>query len=390
MNDSDTSRQILNDYPPQHRFWMNYCLELARQGLGKTAPNPLVGCAIVRDGQLLGCGFHPQAGQPHAEVFAIWDTQSRSNYDLTGATLYVNLEPCNHHGRTPPCTEAILATGVSEVVVGTLDCDPRVSGKGVQRLRDAGLKVITGVLESECLALNEAFFHRVNTGLPFGILKYAMTLDGKVATHTGHSFWITNPSSRQRVHQLRGICDAVITGGNTVRRDNPKLTTHGLYNRCPLRVVISHRGDFNSESSLFQVNENEQTLIITEVTAEPELLKLREQLRSQHVEVLEWEIITLQAVMEELAARGCNTVLWECGGNLAGAALKHGLVQKVYSFIAPKIIGGGGVGYPPALSPVEDLGKTMMTEAITLERTTWEEIDGDLLLVGYVPDQANL
>jgi diaminohydroxyphosphoribosylaminopyrimidine deaminase/5-amino-6-(5-phosphoribosylamino)uracil reductase len=385
MNDPTVSMQTDGDYPPQHKFWMNYCLELARQGLGNTAPNPLVGCAIVRDGQLLGCGFHPQAGQPHAEVFAIWDAQSRSNYDLTGATLYVNLEPCNHHGRTPPCTEAILATGISAVVVGTLDCDPRVSGQGVQRLRNAGLQVTTGVLEAECLCLNEAFFHRVTTGLPFGILKYAMTLDGKIATHTGHSFWITNPASRRRVHQLRGICNAVITGGHTVRRDNSKLTTHGLYSRCPLRVVVSSRGDFALDSHLCQTNDIEKTLIITEITTEPELLTLRHKLRDQKVEILEWDTVNLTAVMQELARRGCNTVLWECGGNLAGAALRAGLVQKVYSFIAPKIIGGGGTGYPPAPSPVADLGKTAMTEAITLERTTWENIEGDLLLVGYVP-----
>ncbi|HAN46170.1 MAG TPA: bifunctional diaminohydroxyphosphoribosylaminopyrimidine deaminase/5-amino-6-(5-phosphoribosylamino)uracil reductase RibD, partial [Cyanobacteria bacterium UBA8156] len=215
---------------------MNACLALARQG--RTAPNPQVGAVIIRGGQLLGEGFHPRAGEPHAEVWALRDAIARG-HDVTGATLYVNLEPCNHYGRTPPCTEAIVQAGITKVVVGTVDPDPRVQGQGLARLRQAGIEVVVGVCETACQDLNEGFCHRVRTGRPFGIWKTALTLDGAIATDTGHSFWITGPQARQRVWHLRAACDAVITGGGTVRQDNPALTSHGVSPHNPLRVVLS-------------------------------------------------------------------------------------------------------------------------------------------------------
>ncbi|MEM9164642.1 MAG: bifunctional diaminohydroxyphosphoribosylaminopyrimidine deaminase/5-amino-6-(5-phosphoribosylamino)uracil reductase RibD, partial [Cyanobacteria bacterium P01_F01_bin.4] len=191
--------------PTSHSLHINHCLALAQQAAGQTAPNPLVGSVIVKDGKVIGEGFHPKAGEPHAEVFALRDAGDQAR----GATLYVNLEPCNHTGRTPPCTEAILNAGIETVVVGMADPNPTASG-GIERLRSAGLTVIVGVEEAACRQLNEAFIHRVQHRRPFGILKYAMTLDGKIATDTGHSAWVTSPESRRRVHQLRGGCDAVI------------------------------------------------------------------------------------------------------------------------------------------------------------------------------------
>lgn len=207
---------------PHHQQMMQRCLQLAQKAAGFTTPNPLVGCVIERDGEIVGEGYHPKAGEPHAEVFALRAAGDKAK----GATAYVSLEPCNHFGRTPPCSEALVKAGVATVVVGMVDPDPRVSGKGIERLRAAGIQVITGVEEADCQRVNEAFVHRILYQRPFGILKYAMTLDGKIATTAGHSAWITKEVARAHVHRLRATCDAVIVGGNTVRRDNPHLTTH--------------------------------------------------------------------------------------------------------------------------------------------------------------------
>lgn len=206
------------------RAMMQRCLELARTAIGRTAPNPMVGCVIVADGEIVGEGFHPKAGEPHAEVFALRQAGERSR----NATLYVNLEPCNHYGRTPPCAEAVVAAGVRRVVVGMVDPNPKVAGGGIETLRKAGIEVTIGIEEADCQILNEAFVHRIVHRRPFGILKYAMTLDGKIAATSGHSSWVTGQASRRRVYELRTACDAIVIGGNTVRKDNPHLTTHGL------------------------------------------------------------------------------------------------------------------------------------------------------------------
>lgn len=358
-----------------HDRYMQQCLDLARRARGQTAPNPMVGSIIVKNGQILGTGFHPKAGQPHAEVFAIREAM-QTGEDLRDATLYVNLEPCNHHGRTPPCSEAIIQAGIGHVVVGAIDTDPRVAGTGCDRLRNSGVKVTTGILEQQCLELNEAFFHRIKTGLPFGIFKYAMTLDGKIATTTGHSSWITSPESRKLVHNLRVDCDAVVTGGNTVRLDNPVLNTHGLSEHCPLRVVLSRSCNLPENANLWQVTDTEKTLIITEPKTNPEL---KQKLRDRQVEILELTDISTLVVMQELGKRGCNQVLWECGGRLAAAAIKEKMVQKVYAFIAPKIIGGFA-----APSPIDDLGIHLMTEAIKLQNLKLQLIDADILITGYL------
>lgn len=351
------------------------CLVLARQAAGQTAPNPLVGCVIVREGQIVGEGYHPQAGQPHAEVFAL-----RAAGQLAqGATLYVNLEPCNHYGRTPPCSEVVIQAGIARVVVGMIDPDPRVSGSGVARLRQAGVEVLVGVAEADCQQLNEGFIHRVRHQRPFGILKYAMTLDGKIATSSGHSAWVTEPAARKEVHRLRSLCDAVIVGGNTVRRDNPQLTTHQSDRRNPLRIVMSRTLDLPAEAHLWQT-EVAPTLVITEVGYPA---ALRSQLESQGVEVLVLEHLTPASVMAYLYQRGLAVVLWECGGRLAAQAIAEGAVQKVWAFIAPKIIGGDR-----APSPVGELGLTNMTTALTLERVHWRIIGTDCLLEGYLPNLA--
>ena len=358
-----------------HDRWMYRCIDLARQARGQTSPNPMVGSVIVKNGEVLGEGFHPKAGEPHAEIFAIRAAQKR-DVDLQEATLYVNLEPCSHYGRTPPCAEAIIQAGIGHVVIGAIDADPRVSGSGCDRLRAAGLTVTTGILEPQCLELNEAFFHRVKTKLPFGIFKYAMTLDGKIATTSGHSYWITGAESRQMVHDLRIGCDAIITGGNTVRLDNPHLTTHGMSEHNPLRVVVTQSCDLPEEANLWKITDTEKTLLITLPNQNPQL---QQKLRDRQVEILELEDISPQMIMQELGNRGCNTVLWECGGRLGAAAIRAKMVQKVYAFIAPKLIGGF-----TAPSPIDDLGLNLMTNAIDLQRPQFKQIGMDFLITGYM------
>ncbi|NJN85484.1 MAG: bifunctional diaminohydroxyphosphoribosylaminopyrimidine deaminase/5-amino-6-(5-phosphoribosylamino)uracil reductase RibD [Leptolyngbyaceae cyanobacterium SL_7_1] len=352
------------------RQMMRRCLELAQQAIGRTAPNPMVGAVVVRNGKIVGEGFHPQAGQPHAEVFALQAASAQAQ----GATLYVNLEPCNHFGRTPPCTEAVIQAGIERVMVGMVDPDPRVAGGGIDRLRAAGINVVVGIEAASCQQLNEAFVHRVTQQRPFGIFKYAMTLDGKIATTTGHSAWITSPIARQRVHQLRATCDAIIVGGNTVRRDNPHLTTHGVSDRNPLRVVMSRSLDLPISANLWQTA-IAPTVVFTAPNGNP---LVKQQLLDQRVMVVELDNPSPTQVMKTLGDRGVSTVLWECGGQLAAQAIGEGCVQKVLAFIAPKLVGGN------APSPVGEMGITQMTEALVLDRLKIEAIGADYLLEGYL------
>lgn len=347
------------------------CLDLARRGMGYTSPNPMVGALVVQGETIVGEGFHPKVGQPHAEVFALRDAGEKA----AGATVYVSLEPCNHQGRTPPCTQALIAAKVRKVVVGMVDPNPLVCGSGIQRLRDAGIEVVVGVEEAACRRLNEAFIHRVVRQRPFGILKYAMTLDGKIATTTGHSAWVTGTQARSWVHQQRAIADAVIVGGNTVRRDNPFLTTHGVSDRQPLRVVMSRRCDLPPKANLWDVREI-PTVVFTETHQN---LPMQQTLQQQGVEVVTFPQLTPDVVMESLYYRGFSQVFWECGGVLAAAALKSGVIQKVMAFIAPKIIGG-----QTAPSPVGDLEINQMNEAIALKDVEMQGIGDDFLVTGYI------
>lgn len=362
---------------PHHQQMMQRCLQLAQQAAGFTSPNPLVGCVIERDGEIVGEGYHPKAGEPHAEVFALRAAGDKAK----GATAYVSLEPCNHFGRTPPCSEALVKAGVATVVVGMVDPDPRVSGKGIERLRAAGIQVITGVEEADCQRVNEAFVHRVLYQRPFGILKYAMTLDGKIATTAGHSTWITQEIARSHVHRLRATCDAVIVGGNTVRRDNPHLTTHHQTDshqppNNPLRVVLSRTLDLPQTAHLWETDVA-PTMVLTQGHPNSDGQAYLEQ---QGVEVVNLDELTPQTVMSYLGQKELLSVLWECGGTLSARAIADGSVQKVLAFIAPKIVGGQN-----APSPVGDLGFNKMTEALQLERVRWHIVGEDCLVEGYLP-----
>jgi diaminohydroxyphosphoribosylaminopyrimidine deaminase/5-amino-6-(5-phosphoribosylamino)uracil reductase len=352
------------------RAMMQRCLDLACRARGQTAPNPLVGAVVVQAGEVVGEGYHPKAGEPHAEVFALRAAGEKT----LGATVYVNLEPCNHYGRTPPCAEALIAGRVAKVVIGMADPHQVASG-GIERLQKAGIEVVVGVEEVACRQLNEGFIQRVQHQRPLGILKYAMTLDGKIATTTGHSAWITGEKARRHVHQLRSSCEAVVVGGNTIRRDNPYLTSHSDHRPNPLRVVMSRHLELPLDSHVWDTQEA-STLVVTEPGANPEL---QQQLQSKGVKVMVLETVTPAQVMKYLYEQGCLTVLWECGGKLAASAIAQGAIQKVLTFVAPKII--GGVNAP---SPVGDLGFEQMTQALSLERVTWQMIEPDLLMTGYL------
>jgi diaminohydroxyphosphoribosylaminopyrimidine deaminase/5-amino-6-(5-phosphoribosylamino)uracil reductase len=353
------------------REMMQSCLQLARLALGKTAPNPMVGSIIVKNGQIIGRGFHPQAGQPHAEVFALREAGEQAQ----GATLYVNLEPCNHYGKTPPCTEAIMAAGIEKVIVGMVDPNPLVAGKGIERLRLAGILVEVGIEEAECQRFNEAFIHRIQYQRPWGILKYAMTLDGKIATHTGHSTWVTGKAARDHVHQTRAICEAVIVGGNTVRKDNPQLTSHGISKQNPLRVVMSRSLDLPEQANLWDLS-LAPTVVCVPGGANPQGQAM---LRQLGVEVVELEPYGPDMVMQWLYEKGCLNVLWECGGTLAARAIAAQSIQKVMAFIAPKIIGG-----PQSFSPIGELGFEQMTEALALTEVKTKFLGEDILIEGYL------
>ena len=364
ISQNDSPRDLSLPVGETHSTMMHRCLELAAKGAGNTTPNPMVGAVVVKAGQIIGEGFHPQAGQPHAEVFAL----QAAGEAAQGATLYVNLEPCNHTGRTPPCTEAVLKAGIATVVIGMRDPNPSASG-GIERLRAAGVKVITDIETAACERLNEAFIHRIRHRQPFSILKYAMTLDGKIATDTGHSAWVTSPEARRRVHQLRGRCDAVVVGGNTVRQDNPRLTSHGVADHNPLRVVMSRSLDLPTQANLWET-QTAPTLVFTE-SSTPAL--------PDQVEVITLNPLTPAAVLDVLYERGLSQVLWECGGTLAAAALRQQVIQKVWAFVAPKLIGG-----KEAPTPIGDMGLQSMTEALVLHNTALEQIGPDWLLQGYL------
>ena len=373
-NRSDDSDLAPSDLASIDAAMMRRCCELAAKAAGLTSPNPLVGSVITQHDKIVGEGYHPKAGEPHAEVFALRDAGEAAK----GGTLYVNLEPCNHTGRTPPCSEAVIRSGVRRVVIGMLDPNPKAAG-GIEKIRAAGIEVVVGVEGDRCRLLNEAFIHSVSQHKPFGILKYAMTLDGKIATTTGHSAWVSGPESRQQVHQLRSRCDAVIVGGNTVRKDNPNLTSHGQSVHNPLRVVMSRQLNLPTAANLWNTDEV-PTLVFTEMQADSQTnSQTKDALMQQGVDVVELSALTPDAVMDVLYERGCMSVLWECGGTLAAEAIAAGAVQKVWAFIAPKLI--GGVGAP---SPIGSLNLTKMTEAIALSQTTIASVGSDVLIKGYL------
>lgn len=356
--------------------YMREALTLARHAEGRTSPNPLVGAVIVKDGRIVGVGWHRKAGTPHAEVHAL-----RMAGELAkGATLYVTLEPCAHYGRTGPCAKAVAEAGVKRVVIGMGDPNPLVAGKGIKILRDAGIDVKCGVLEDEARKLNEVFLKWIETKMPFVILKTAMTLDGKIATPTGDSQWITNEASRLRVHHYRDICDGILAGIGTVLSDNPSLTCRlpDGTGHNPVRIIADSRARTPLTSNVV-TDGQARTIIAVTSQAQAERVKA---LSESGVDVWtcgDGEHVDLRLLMERLAAENICSVFVEGGGTVNFSLLEAGLVDKVLAFVAPKIVGG-----KTALTPVEGAGFAALRDAVELTDLTAEMLDGDLLLSAYV------
>jgi len=360
------------------QIWMRRALDLAARARGRTSPNPMVGAVLVKDGQLIGEGFHAYAGSDHAEVAALRDAGPAAR----GATLYVSLEPCCHYGRTPPCVDQILQAGIRRVVAACEDPNPAVSGKGIAALRAAGLSVDVGVLAEETERLNEAFFTHVRTGRPFVTLKVAASLDGKIATRTGESRWITGESARRRVHQLRNEMDAVLVGIGTVLRDDPLLTTRlGIADqRDPIRVVVDNLARLPLRAKA--VNRASTAPTILAVSQMAPRTKL-EALEREGVQVIVVESsprrVSLERLIEALGKRGILSVMIEGGAEINASALREGIVDKVLVFLAPILIGGKSTPTAVGGDGIESL-----TQAVRLRDVRIERFDGDILVEGYI------
>lgn len=317
--------------------YMRRALSLARKGVGRTSPNPAVGCVIVRDGRIVGEGWHKKAGTPHAEILAL----AQAGELARGADLYVTLEPCCHHGKTPPCTEAIIAAGISRVVAGMADPFPQVAGQGLQALRQTGITVETGLLEQQCRELNKGFIKCMTTGLPYVIYKAAMTLDGVIATVTGQSRWISCGESRRLVHRLRAACDAVMVGVDTILADNPQLNVRHVRGSDPLRVVVDSRLRTPESFNVLQRGLAEKTLLATCERDE----SLHARYLDQGAQVLVCRAfdgrVAMPDLLSKLAGRGVQTILLEGGSRLAGDMLQHGLIDECIFFYGPKVVGNG-------------------------------------------------
>ena len=334
----------------QDEDFMQAALAEARRGLGQTSPNPAVGAVIVRGGKIISRGFHHRAGMPHAEIEALRALVKPAL--AKGATIYVTLEPCSTHGRTPPCVEAIITAGFKRVVIGTIDPNPSHAGRGVKLLRDAGIEVATEVLESECRGLNAAFNHWIVTKVPLVIAKAGMSLDGRLTRSPGEGQWLTNAAARKDAHQLRAQVDAILVGAETVRQDNPKLTVRGVRGaRQPWRIVITRSGDLPKDAHLFTDEHRDRTLV--------------------------YRGKSLRTVLRDLGKRQITSVLIEGGGQVMGEAFDRRLVHRVQVYVAPLLCGG-----PAVVTGGRGVGST--AESAVIRNPRYAKIGTNLRLTGEV------
>lgn len=357
------------------RDYMAQALTLAKEGTGWTNPNPMVGAVIVKNERIIGQGYHRRCGGLHAEREAL----ASCTEPPTGGTMYVTLEPCCHQGRQPPCTEAIIKSGITRVVTGSNDPNPLVSGKGLTQLRAAGIEVETGVLKNECDALNRVFFHYIRTNRPYVTMKYAMTLDGKIATRTGASRWITGETARERVHRDRHRNAAIMAGIGTILADDPLLTCRLEGGRNPLRVICDSRLRTPPDSQLVRTAREVPTILAVAEGAEADPGPYEAAGCRVWFLPCRQEKIDLNVLMERLGAEQIDSVLLEGGGSLNWSALEAGIVQRVQAYIAPKLFGG-----ETAKSPVRGLGVELPEQCARLRGVTVTPLGEDLLLEGEV------
>lgn len=360
-------------------LYMRQALALACLAEGDTSPNPMVGAVIVSAyGEVVGEGYHQKAGQAHAEINALKEAKKLAR----GGTIYVTLEPCSHFGRTGPCCEAIIAAGLKRVVAAVEDPNPKVAGNGFKRLLDAGIEVTVGVCAEEARLLNEKFFHWIVTGRPFISIKYAMTLDGKIATRTGDSKWITGDDARAYGHYLRKAHDCILVGKNTVLADDPELTTRLIEGKNPLRIVLDSNCEVPMTAKIF--DGEAETLLVTgtELTSSKQA-KVEALQALPNVEVLQLSAVdgrlSVKMLLEELSRRNLTSVLVEGGSTVHGDFLESGLVDRIYAFIAPKLIGG-----KEALTPIGGRGFALVEDCYILKDVETLSLDADILLTGRV------
>jgi len=357
------------------RDYMKIALELAQKGCGFVNPNPMVGAVIVKAGTIIGQGYHEKYGQLHAERNALADC----SVSPEGGTIYVTLEPCCHYGKTPPCTNAIIESGIKRVVIGSHDPNPLVSGKGVTILREHGIEVVENVLKEECDKLNEVFFHYIRTNTPYVVMKYAMTMDGKIATHSGKSKWVTGEPARQRVHHDRHRYSAIMVGVGTVLLDDPLLTCRLENGRNPIRIVCDTDLRTPLNSQIITTAKEIPTIIATSCEEEQkqesflqagcELLTVSK--KNGHT--------NLKAIIKLLGERNIDSILLEGGGTLNWSALQSGIVNKLSCYIAPKLFGGG-----QAKSPIAGIGVESPDQAFLLTNSTMIQVGEDFLIESEV------
>ena len=355
--------------------YMAEAIAIAQYAVGRTSPNPMVGAVVVRDGRVVGQGWHRQAGTSHAEIHALRQAGELAHR----ATLYVTLEPCSHHGRTGPCTEAVIAAGIKKVIVAMTDPNPLVAGKGLAQLRDAGIEVIEGVMAAESAKMNEVFIKWISTKKPFIVLKSAMSLDGKIAAHTGHSQWITGSKAREVVHQLRDRYDGILVGIGTVLADNPSLTTRlEIPGKNPLRIVVDSKARIPLDAQV--ITDGLPTVIAVTTQAPQDKL---DSLRACGITIITTEAkqgrVDLKQLFNILGEQGITSILVEGGASINASVIEENLVDKIKWFIAPKIIGGEN-----APGPVSGIGVADVNQAALFEEIKMESIGEDILISAYL------
>ncbi len=362
--------------------YMKEALQLAAKGRGRTSPNPMVGAVVVKDGEIIGRGYHQKAGTPHAEIHALNDAGMGAH----GGTLYVTLEPCAHRGRTLPCADFIIRSRVARVVVAMLDPNPLVNGKGVRKLRDAGIRVDVGLLESEARELNTFFIKYISTKTPYVMLKAAVTLDGRIATRTGASRWITGEAARRRGHEIRDRVDAILVGVNTVLADNPSLTTRlpGEEGKDPARVILDTHLRTPLDAKVIVNQSAAPTYIFAGSDVTPERVRAYQE-KNATVLVARRGTgrITFRQVLEDLGRMEISSLLIEGGAGIHAAALREGVVDHALFFIAPKIMGGG-----KSREAIGDLGIDRMEDVVRLKDVRTEQVGDDLLIEGDLQPSA--
>lgn len=355
--------------------YMRRALELARLGLGRVHPNPMVGAVLVKDGRIIGEGYHQRCGGPHAEVNAI----ANATETVSGATMYVTLEPCSHHGKTPPCADLLIEKGIARAVVGCLDPNPLVAGRGIRKLQDAGVNVRTGVLEPDCLKLNEVFFHYILTKRPYVVMKTAMSLDGKIATAAGQSQWITGEAARADVQKLRAQYTGIMVGVETVLSDNPRLTCRLENCENPVRIIADSKLRIPLDAQVLDDQNENPTVLATTDLSPPEKRLALEQLGAKVLICKQKDgKVDLADLMDRLGKSGIDSLLLEGGSTLNGAALEQKIVQKVISYIAPVLIGGA-----TAKTPIGGHGIADLSKAPRLSIDLVERIGEDIKITAY-------